>query len=131
MFKVRHNALTTLLDELKSLPDTVDVFALDTGWLVVSQSGLFVFTADDGDLSGSCLRAAQAADAIRLRLSDQLVWVPFVDAMCATSQSGFDPAQPCLVIPADLIAYTVMSGPRTIDDETLSKLSLLGLPRLR
>ena len=108
-------------------------FALISGFSAVAASKpniLFVLTEDDGDLAVSTRRAAARADSVRLALSDQLFWVPFVDAMCVTHDVDFDPDQPCLVVPHDLVVPTVSGGPVHIDADTLGKLGDLRYPRL-
>ncbi len=59
------------------------------------------------------------------------MWVPFIDAMCATHDVRFDPDQPCLIVPHDLVAHTMASGPDRIDTETLERLRALRYPVLR
>ena len=130
MFRSQRVTPTTLAETLRSLPDAVAVFDVGKAWLVVGPSGLFVLTEDGGDLAADALRAAERADAVRLKLSDELVWVPFIDAMCVTNDVTFDPAQPCLIVPHDLVAHTVTGGPVSVDTETLGKLTLLGYPRV-
>lgn len=130
MFRSQRLTSVSLEEQLRSLPVSVTVYVLDGAWLVVSQSGLFVLTEDEGDLAAAARRAADRADAVRLELSDQLVWVPFIDAMCATPETQFDPAQPCLIVPQDLIVHTVLEGPARIDADTLATLRLLGYPTL-
>lgn len=130
MFRSQRVTPNTLADTLGALPDGVTVYVLDGAWLVVGRCGLFVVTEDDGDLSQASLRAAARADAVRLQLSDELVWVPFIDAMCATHEVQFDPDQPCLIVPHDLVAHTVASGPDRLDDETLDRLRALRYPVL-
>lgn len=125
MFRSPRTGPASLIDILRSLPASVTVFVLEGGFLVVGPAGLFVLTQDEGDLASAARRAAEQADAVRLQLSDELVWVPFVDAMCVTTDAAFDPRQPCLVVPNDLVAHTVIGGPTTVDDETLAKLRLL------
>jgi len=131
MFRSQRATPVPLEHLLRALPPEVTVFVLDGAWLVVGGSGLFVLTEDDGDLSAATARAAARTDAVRLELSDRLVWVPFIDAMCATYDSAFDPDQPCLVVPQDLVAHTVTAGPQQIDADTLAKLRTLRLPVLR
>lgn len=130
MFRSQRLTAAPLDEQLRGLPSSVSVYVLDEAWLVVSPSGLFVLTEDQGDLAAAARRAADRADTVRLELSDQLVWVPFIDAMCATGEVHFDPAQPCLVVPQDLVVHTVVEGPGRIDAETLAKLRLLGYPTL-
>ena len=93
MFRSQRANPTTLADTLGALPAGMKVFVLDEAWLVVGRCGLFVVTEDEGDLAAASLRAASLADAVRLQLSDELVWVPFIDAMCATHEVQFDPDQ--------------------------------------
>ena len=126
MFRSHRSHTAILADTLRGLPDAITVFVLDDAWLVVGARGIFVVTEDTGDLAAAALRAAEVADEVRLKLSDELVWVPFVDAMCATTAVGFEPDQPCLIIPLDLVATTVADGPATVDADTLSKLRLMG-----
>lgn len=131
MFKAQWTTPTSVDEALRALPSTATVYVLDEAWLVVAPSGIVVLTEDRGDLTSAALRAAEMADAVRSRLSEELAWVPFVDAMCATTVVGFDPDQPCLVVPADLVEFSVTGGPRSIDAETLDKLRLLPYPTLR
>ena len=131
MFRSQRANPTTLADTLGALPAGMKVFVLDEAWLVVGRCGLFVVTEDEGDLAAASLRAASLADAVRLQLSDELVWVPFIDAMCATHEVQFDPDQPCLIVPHDLVAHTVSTGPDRIDPETLERLDNLRYPVLR
>ena len=131
MFRSQRANPTTLADTLGALPVGMKVFVLDEAWLVVGRCGLFVVTEDEGDLAAASLRAASLADAVRLQLSDELVWVPFIDAMCATHEVRFDPDQPCLIVPHDLVAHTVSTGPDRIDPETLERLDNLRYPVLR
>jgi len=131
MFRSQRATPTTLADTLGALPAGMKVFLLDEAWLVVGRCGLFVVTEDEGDLAAASLRAASLADAVRLQLSDELVWVPFIDAMCATHEVQFDPDQPCLIVPHDLVAHTVSTGPDRIDPETLERLDNLRYPVLR
>ncbi len=131
MFRSQRANPTTLADTLGALPVGMKVFVLDEAWLVVGRCGLFVVTEDEGDLAAASLRAASLADAVRLQLSDELVWVPFIDAMCATHEVQFDPDQPCLIVPHDLVAHTVSTGPDRIDPETLERLDNLRYPVLR
>ena len=130
MFKSQRASPATLEETLLTLSAPISVFVLDGAWLVAGPSGLFVLTQDDGDLPAATARASALADAVRLELSDQLVWVPFVDAMCASAEVGVDD-QPCLVIPHDLVVPTVSAGPHTLDAETLTKLGTLRYPILR
>ncbi|MBX7067838.1 MAG: hypothetical protein K1X38_00495 [Microthrixaceae bacterium] len=125
VFRSQRTGPSSLVDILRSLPPSVTVFVLDGGFLVVGPAGLFVLTQDEGDLASAARRAAEQADAVRLQLADELVWVPFVDAMCVTTDAAFDPRQPCLVVPHDLVAHTIVGGPTTVDNETLAKLRLL------
>lgn len=131
MFRSPRLSPASLEATLRTLPDHASVFVLDGAWLVVGPGGLFVLTEDDGDITASSRRAAARADAVRLELSDQLFWVPFVDAMCVTHAADFDPDQPCLVVPHDLVVATVSGGPVHIDADTLVKLRDLRYPRLR
>ncbi len=131
MFRSQRANPTTLADTLGALPVGMKVFVLDEAWLVVGRCGLFVVTEDEGDLAAASLLAASLADAVRLQLSDELVWVPFIDAMCATHEVRFDPDQPCLIVPHDLVAHTVSTGPDRIDPETLERLDTLRYPVLR
>jgi hypothetical protein len=130
MFRSQRTTANSLTAVLRALPRSVTVFDVSDAWLVVGPSGLFVLTEDDGDLTAAALRAAARADSVRLRLSDELVWVPFVDAMCVTADTSFDSNQPCLVVPHDVVAQTVTGGPVSVDAETLEKLRLLAFPVL-
>lgn len=130
MFRSHRVSPASLSDTLRGLGNAVTVFDVDDAWLVVGPTGLFVLTEDTGDLPAAAGRAAERAGRVRLRLSDELVWVPFIDAMCVTSVVAFDPSQPCLIVPHDLVVHTVTGGPASIDAETLAKLDLLGYPRV-
>ena len=130
MFRSHRSQTTVLRDILRGLPEAVTVFGLESAWLVVGARGIFVVTEDCGDLGAAALHAAEIAEEVRFKLSDELVWVPFIDPMCATTAVVFEPVQPCLIIPLDLVATTVSDGPGTIDDETLATLRLLGYPVL-
>lgn len=131
MFRSPRATQVPLAQLLVTLPAEARAFELDDAWLVVSPQGLFVLTEDDGDLAAACTRAAQRADALRLELSDHLAWVPFIDAMCATYDPHFDPDQPCLVVPQDLVVHTVGTGPVRVDEATLESLAGLRYPIVR
>lgn len=122
MFRSVRATPVPLAQLFTTLPDDSTVFDVGDAYLVVTPRGVVVLTEDDGDLSASCARAAVHADAIRSGLADQLAWVPFVDAMCATYDPHFDPSQPCLVVPQDLVVHTLSSGPEQVDPDTLTAL---------
>lgn len=134
MFRPQRGTRFDLAQTLLVLPGRLSVFELDAAWLVAGPCGLFVLTEDRGDLAASTARAAVLADSVRLGLSDRLAWVPFVGAMCVTSEDHChhgDSDQPCLVVPIDLLAATVSAGPVTVDADTLDELDALRYPRLR
>jgi hypothetical protein len=116
--------------ELRRLATSHSTFQLDGGWFVVGPTGLFVVAAGEPDLGTAARWAVDRATAMRAELADQLVWVPFVDAIVATSHSGPGTDLPCLVVPVSLLRSTIEDGPRTVDDATLSKLGLLAMRRL-
>lgn len=110
---------------LSGLPDDSTVFDVGDAFLVVTPRGVFVLTEDEGDLNAACTRAATRSDSIRAELADGLAWVPFIDAMCTTYDPHFNPNQPCLVVPQDLVVPTLSSGPDQVDPETLAALRTL------
>lgn len=125
MLYPRRNAATTVADSLRDLSDQHTVYVLDEAWLVVGPVGIFVITEEADDLDAGCERARRVATAVRLELSNELAWVPFVDAVCATSKPVATNLHASSVIPTNLIDVTVGSGPQTIDAETLEHLRLL------
>ena len=117
-------------DQLSQLPVTHMTFHVEGGWLVVGPTGLFVLTTDDGDdLEGAARRAVERANEVRERLSLELAWVPYVDALVATNDPDGPMHLPCLAVPADLLTGAIVEGPQTIDDETLNTLGRLRLNR--
>lgn len=130
MFRTSRSVLVDLESELRSLPADHVVFVLDDAWLVVGPTGVFVVADGDEDLGAATRRVAARADALRTRLADEMPFVPFVDAVVTTSTVDFDPVQPALVIPVDLVRFTICEGRTIVDVDTLARLTLLGLPRL-
>ena len=131
MFRTLRPVLVDLETELRSLPADHVVFVLEDAWLVVGPTGVFVVAHDDCDLDSTAVRVAGRADAVRARLADEMPVVPFVDAVVTTNDVDFDPVQPALVIPVDLVRFTICEGRTIVEGETLARLTLLGLPRLR
>jgi hypothetical protein len=117
--------------QLTSLPVEHLTFHVEGGWLVIGPTGLFVLTSDDGDLEGAARRAVERAQEVRDRLSQELVWVPYVDPLVATADPEGPRQLPCLAIPADLVTAAIVEGPQTVDNETLAKLGRLQLNRAR
>lgn len=130
MFRSTRSVLFDLEAELRSLPADHVVYVLDGAWLVVGPTGVFVVTGDGDDVATAARWAAEQAEETRSRLADQIAFVPFVDAVVATASLDYDPAQPALVIPVDLVHFTICEGRTIVDDDSLRQLRLLGLPRL-
>lgn len=125
MLYPRRNAATTVADSLRDLSELHTVYVLDGAWLVVGPTGIFVITEELDDLARGCERARGLATQVRLELSNELAWVPFVDAVCASTKPVTTGEHTSSVIPANLIEVTVGSGPQTVDAETLAHLRLL------
>lgn len=130
MFRTTLNLSTTLADELRRLPSPMLTYVLDDAYLTVGPTGVFVLVEGDDDVTAACRVAAARASSVRAELADQMAFVPFVDAVVTVTDHGFDPAQPAVVIPHDLVRFTVCEGRRIIDDEMMARLHLLRLPRL-
>jgi len=130
MFRSARSQVNDVGSELRRLDTSHSVFQLDNGWFVVGPTGLFVVTADEGDLHGASRWAADRAMAMRAWLADQLVWVPCVDPVVVTAQAHLAERIGALTVPLSLLHYTLAEGPRTVDDGTLSKLGLLALKRM-
>ena len=130
MFRSPRHAALDIGAELRQLPASHTTFQLEGAWLVVGPTGLFVVASEDGDLEVAAHRAMRRAEEVRGRLALELAWVPFVDALVATSQPDGPMRLPCIAVPANLLRLALAEGPRTVDDETLSTLSLLQLQRL-
>lgn len=130
MFRTALNLSTDLADELRRLPAGHATYALEDAYLTVGPAGVFVLVDAEGDVAGACRRAADHATRVRTELADLMAWVPFVDAVAVTDRHDYDPGQPALVIPPDLVRFTVSDGPRTVDADTLARLHLLRFPRL-
>ena len=123
-----HTATSTVVaGQLQLLPVWHVTFQLEGAWLVVGPTGLFVITADDGDLRAAADRATARALEVRNRLATELAWVPFVDALVGTSRDEALAELPCLAVPIDLLLYTIAEGPRTGDDDTLERLTRMRL----
>ncbi len=110
------------------------VFDIDHAWFVVGPTGVFVVCGDDGGAEFASQRAVDRARIMRSKLANELSWIPFVDSLVVTDdasmieEAGRVETQ-CPVIPLDMLAVTVNDGPRSIDEDTLGKLALLGLRR--
>ena len=130
LFRSARSQVNDVGTELRRLGTSHSTFQLDTGWFVVGPTGLFVVAEDDGDLDTAAQWAIDRAVAMRAELADKLVWIPFVDAIVATTRAAGSTDLPCLVVPTSLLRYTIEEGPRTVDDVTLSKLGLLAMRRL-
>lgn len=130
MFRSVRPAAVDVSAELRGLPTNHLTFQLEGAWLVVGPTGLFVIVPDEGDLEGAAERATSRALEVRSRLAAELAWVPFVDALVATNRDDATTRLPCIALPADLLRFTIVEGPRTVDEDTLSKLALLSLHRL-
>ena len=117
----------TVAAQLQLLPVWHVTFQLEGAWLVIGPTGLFVITADEGDLRAAADRATARAGEVRTRLATELAWVPFVDALVGTVRDESVAELPCLAVPTDLLRYTIAEGPRTVDDDTLERLTRMRL----
>lgn len=134
MFRSRWAHDESVADVLSDITSAHLVFDIDHAWFVVGPSGLFVICEDDGDLVAATQRAGDRARSLRDRLANELSWVPFVDALVVTRQHDVDDDTPtpeleCPVIRLDLLRNTLTEGPRSVDDDTLGRLALLGFRR--
>jgi hypothetical protein len=89
------------------------------GWrpganMVVSPSGAFVLVPGGEDLAEAAERAHNLAGRARGALARHLSWVPFIDA-AVISRHGAHADLPAIVVPPDLVAELVRSGPPVID----------------
>ena len=123
-------AAADVQQQLLQLPVEHVTYQIEGGWLVIGPTGLIVLTEDDGDLESAARRAVDRAQEVRERLSQELVWVPYVDALVATDDPDGPRQLPCLAVPADLITPAIVEGPTTIDDDTLARLARLRLHRV-
>ena len=111
------------------MPSSVTVYIVGGTYFVVAETGLFVVAENSIDLRAAAAAAAIEADRLRGLLSDQVPFVPFIDAVAVGDDEGFGQL-PSLIVPHDLVLSTILSGPRVIDPSTLDTLRLLGYPVL-
>jgi hypothetical protein len=130
MFKSARSTAVDVSAELQQLPTTHTTFHLEGSWFVVGPTGLFVITAEDGDLDEAAGRAVRQAEELRAQLALELAWVPFVDAVVATASNDGPMRLPCIAVPLNLLRLAISDGPRTIGDDTLAALARLELRRL-
>jgi hypothetical protein len=130
MFRSARSTAVDVSAELQQLPTTHTTFQLEGSWFVVGPTGLFVIAAEDGDLDEAAHRAVRRAEEVRSQLALELAWVPFVDAVVATASSDGPMRLPCIAVPLNLLRLAISDGPRTVDDETLARLTRLRLARL-
>jgi len=132
VFRSRSDAADRLHQQLRALPTQFLVYMLDAAWFVVGPTGLFVVTDQGDDPSGACTRAASQAQTVRSELADELHWVPFVDAIVVGDGRKLDigTVSDCALIPRSLLRATLCDGPKTVDDESLARLAMVGLRRV-
>jgi hypothetical protein len=102
--------------------------------MVVGPTGVFVLVAEGKSRAKSASAAVTAAETLRERLADFLMWVPFVDAILVTNQApdvGPSDQLACSAVPIDLLRTTITDGPTHIDEETLGRLALFSLRKFR
>lgn len=128
MFRSTRHTHPPLEATLRALPSSVTVYIVGGTYFVVAETGLFVIAENSIDLRAASVAAAVEADRLRGLLSDQVPFVPFIDAVAVGDESG--ESLPSLVVSHDLVLSTILSGPRVIDAATLDTLRLLGYPVL-
>ncbi|MEZ5322451.1 MAG: hypothetical protein R2698_10330 [Microthrixaceae bacterium] len=119
MFRSSRLAKASTEEILRSLLDRIEVFRVGDVFLAASPNGLFTVSEDEGDLLGATHRSAETAVWVRAELARLMSWVPFVDPMCVSTTGVDDHDLPAAVIPHDLVAHTLTSGPAVIDAETI------------
>lgn len=131
MFRWARSDELDLSATLAQLPTHFLTFVLDGAWLVVGPTGVFVVTGDEDGLDRAVTRVEARAIEMRAHLSNELDWVPFVDALVVSAEPVEDHGAdgPATVLPADLVISAITSGRQTVDDETLMKLTRIGLRR--
>lgn len=102
-----------LVQRVTRLPDEYMVRRVRDHWAIVGPSGLFVVGRADGDMTESAHRTAALAHSVRSLLSEEVSWVPFVDALLVaeSEHNGLE----CTVVELDSLELTLTSGGEQID----------------
>jgi hypothetical protein len=127
MFRTTRPPSVDVSAELRDLPTSHLTYHHEGAWFVLGPTGLFVITADEGNLQTAAELAVANAARLRGDLATELAWVPFVDALVATLSPDATLSLPCIAVPASLLRYTVSEGPRTVPGATLAQLTRLWL----
>ncbi len=130
MFRTTRAPGVDVSAELRDLPTSHLTYHHEGAWFVLGPTGLFVITADEGDLAQAADLAVANAAALRGDLATQLAWVPFVDALVATHHPDAALGLPCIAVPASLLRLTVSEGPRTVPESSLAQLTRLWLSKI-
>ena len=102
-----------LLRRVTRLPDEYMVRRVRDHWAVAGPTGLFVVGRAGGDLAESAHRTAVLAHQMRTLLSEEVPWVPFVDALLVAKheRNGLE----CTVVELDTLETTLTGGAQQID----------------
>lgn len=119
MFKSQPNA-REVSRQVTELPPEFEVRRLGEHWAIVGPTGVFVVGRASRDVSRSADRTAAVAQELRAALSNDVSWVPFVDAIVVADQERSGLA--CSVVELDMLLYALTWGGNTIDPIGLAQM---------
>ncbi|CAN5512478.1 hypothetical protein BH10ACT3_BH10ACT3_04280 [soil metagenome] len=109
-----------LVGRVARLPDEYMVRRVLDQWAVAGPTGLFVVGRADADLAASAHRTASMAHQLRAMLSNEVPWVPFVDALLVADGEGS--GLECTVVDLDMLEMMLTGGAPAIDEVSLHQI---------
>jgi hypothetical protein len=119
VFKSQPNA-REVSRQVTELPPEFEVRRVGDHWAIVGPTGIFVVGRATRDVARSCERTSAVAHALRSALSNDVSWVPFVDALVVADQER--PGLACTVIELDMLLFALTWGGTTIDPVGLAQI---------
>jgi hypothetical protein len=112
-----------------ALPPDYEVQRSGEHWVVAGPTGIYTVGRAESDPARDAERTSMLAHELRAALSDEVPWVPFVDALLVAPHDVLtDPSAgslACTVVELDMLRLALTTGAVTVHERELAEIQRL------